>query len=346
MLKPISATIITGFLGSGKTTLIRHILKSIAPKPVALIINEFGDIGVDRETLLGCGVKSCGADDIVELANGCICCTVADDFLPVMESILERSTPVEHIIIETSGLALPKPLIKAFNWPTIRTRVVVDGVITLVDAPAFKQGLFASDPKAVDAQRLKDPSLDHETPLKELFDDQLSAADLVVLNKTDALQADEISKLKHDLKSMLRKGVGLATARFGQLPIELVISLERNAQDDLDARPSHHDDVDGEHDHDDFTSFVIQLDEIENIDEWVKALEHTIIRYDILRIKGFIAQNNKPMRANLQAVGKRIQYYFDRPFAKDETRQGMLVIIAESGIDEKKVTRSIQTLCR
>ena len=186
-LAKIPTTVFTGFLGAGKTSLIQNLLRAAGGRRIALIINEFGEIGVDRELLLGCGDAACAEDDIVELANGCICCTVADDFVPTMQRLLARVPPPEHIVIETSGLALPKPLLKAFQWPEIRTRVTVDGVIAVVDAAAVRDGLFASAPAALEAQRAADPALDHDSPLEELFEEQLGAADLVVLNKADLL---------------------------------------------------------------------------------------------------------------------------------------------------------------
>ena len=117
-MRKIPATIVTGFLGAGKTTLIRHLLENAGGRRLALIINEFGDVGVDGEILRACGIESCPEENIVELANGCLCCTVADDFVPAIEALLARAAPPEHIIIETSGLALPKPLVKAFDWPS------------------------------------------------------------------------------------------------------------------------------------------------------------------------------------------------------------------------------------
>ena len=141
----IPATVITGFLGAGKTSLIRHVLKTANGRRLALIINEFGDLGVDGEILKGCGDEACTEDDIVELANGCICCTVADDFIPTIEALLSRPEPPDHIVIETSGLALPKPLLQAFSWPEIRTRVTVDGVIAVLDGAAIDDGRFADD---------------------------------------------------------------------------------------------------------------------------------------------------------------------------------------------------------
>ncbi len=180
-MEKIPATVVTGFLGAGKTTLIRHLLQNANGKRIALIINEFGDLGVDGEVLKGCGEETCREEDVVELANGCICCTVADDFVPTMTALLEREDKPDHIVIETSGLALPQPLVKAFNWPDVRNRVTVDGVVTVVDGRAVADGHFAHDEAAVDAQRAADEMLDHETPLSELFEDQLGCADIVVL---------------------------------------------------------------------------------------------------------------------------------------------------------------------
>src|SRR5262245_12615965 len=189
MSHKIPATVVTGFLGAGKTTLIQHLLRNANGRRIALIINEFGEIGVDGEILRGCGIEACRDDDIVELANGCICCTVADDFLPTIEKLLDRAQPPEHIVIETSGLALPKPLVKAFTCAEVCARVTVGGLIAVVDGPAAAAGRFAADPAAVATQRAADASLDHDSPLEELFEDQVGCADLVILNKVDLLDA-------------------------------------------------------------------------------------------------------------------------------------------------------------
>ena len=123
-MNKIPATVITGFLGAGKTTVIRHMLENSGGKRIALLINEFGDLGIDRELVTGCGIEGCQDENVMELANGCICCTVADDFLPTMETLLDRRAPPEHIVIETSGLALPKPLVKE-NSNLIQITIVV-----------------------------------------------------------------------------------------------------------------------------------------------------------------------------------------------------------------------------
>ena len=219
----IPATVITGFLGAGKTTLIRHLIENANGKRIALIINEFGDVGVDGEVLKSCGAEDCGEDDIVELANGCICCTVADDFLPTMQVLLDRETPPDHIVIETSGLALPKPLVQAFNWPEVRTRVTVDGVVTLVDADAVSQGRFVHDEAALDAQRKADEMLDHESPLEELFEDQLQCADMVILTKSDLVSADKLDDVEAHLKSETRPAVHYIRAVKGNVSVVILM---------------------------------------------------------------------------------------------------------------------------
>ncbi len=197
----IPATVVTGFLGSGKTTLIRHLIANARGRRLALIINEFGDLGIDRELLLGCGFAGCEDDDVIELANGCICCTVADEFLPTMERLLARPERPDHIIIETSGLALPKPLVKAFNWPEVRSQVTVDGVVTVVDAPAVAAGRFAADPGIASTMSAGDPAMEHDAPLEEVFTDQLACADMIVLNKLDRLDEEALKAVRAPRRS-------------------------------------------------------------------------------------------------------------------------------------------------
>src|SRR5271155_4102648 len=255
-MRRVPATVITGFLGAGKTSLVRHLLAHAAGRRLAVIVNEFGELGIDRELLLGCGDAACDENDIVELANGCLCCTVADDFVPTLTRLLDRETPPEHILIETSGLALPKPLVQAFAWPEIRTRTTVDGVLTVIDGAAVAAGRFADDPDAVARQRAADQALVHDNPLEEVFADQLACADLVILNKADLIGPARLSVLCSEIEARLRAGVKLVTAREGRVPPEVVLGLAAAAEDDLADRPSLHD-LAAEHDHDDFESFLV-----------------------------------------------------------------------------------------
>ncbi|MEM9138835.1 MAG: cobalamin biosynthesis protein CobW [Pseudomonadota bacterium] len=355
MPQKIPATVITGFLGAGKTTLIRNLLAKADGRRIALIVNEFGDIGVDGEVLKGCGDAACSDDDIIELSNGCICCTVADDFVPTIETLLDRPDPPDHIVIETSGLALPQPLVRAFNWPEIRTRVTVDGVVTVVDGPATAAGQFAHDLAAVDAQRAADENLDHETPLSELFEDQLACADMVVVSKTDVMEPPRIDALLGDLGAQTRAGVRFLRSSADGLPPDALLGLDIGAEADMAARhehhhhhhhheDDHHDDGDDhhhdEHDHDAFESFAVTLGEVSDPAGYQSKLAEIIRNHGILRLKGFVAVEGKPMRLVVQAVGPRIEAYFDRPFRSNE-RATRLVVIGQTGLDQAAITAAL-----
>ncbi|MBV1867987.1 MAG: cobalamin biosynthesis protein CobW [Marinosulfonomonas sp.] len=350
MAQKIPATIVTGFLGSGKTTLIRHMLTHANGKRIALIINEFGDLGVDGEILKGCGDETCTEDDIMELSNGCICCTVADDFIPTMEKLLARDVKPDHIVIETSGLALPQPLVRAFNWPEISTQVTVDGVVTVVDGKAVTEGRFAHNVAAVDAQRQLDENLDHETPLSELFEDQIACADMIVVNKTDLLEGAQAESLVAQLGRESRDSVQVIKTSMGALPVDVLLGQGIGAENDLSSRHEvhHHHHEDGGdqvvhvHDHDEFESFVVTLPEISDPVAFAQKAADVIRDHDILRLKGFAAVAGKPMRLTLQAVGPRIDSYFDRPFSANEPRETRLVVIGQAGLNQAVITEALQ----
>jgi cobalamin biosynthesis protein CobW len=332
-MRKIPVTVITGFLGAGKTTLVRHLMQNAQGRRIALVVNEFGDVGIDRELLLGCGDAACNDDDIVELANGCLCCTVADDFLPAMTKLIERPNPPEHILVETSGLALPKPLVKAFGWPGIKARATVDGVVTVVDGPAVAAGRFASTP-----EEMAKP--DHENPLDEVFSDQLACSDLVLLNKTDLMDETTLNSLTTELHEKLRHGVKLVATHQGNIAPEILLGLSAAAEDDLASRPSLHDAL-GEHDHNDFESFSIELGGNTDPDHLTERLLSAIDAHDILRVKGFLDVPGKPMRLALQGVGTRIDRYFDRPWNPGEARLSRLVVIGQTGLDRAAITAAI-----
>ncbi|MBS0959828.1 cobalamin biosynthesis protein CobW [Acetobacter thailandicus] len=337
----VPVTIISGFLGAGKTTLLRHILQNAKGHRIAVVVNEFGSLGVDGEILRGCGIEGCRDDDVVELVNGCLCCTVADDFLPAMEALLDRADPPEHVVIETSGLALPKPLLKAFGWPTIRSRMTVDGVITVVDAPAIATGRFADDPEAVARQREADPSLDHDNPLAEVFEDQLNAADLVVLNKTDLTDAEELAKVEAEIRRLAPRPVQIIRAAEGRVDPSILLGIGAEAEADLDARPSHHDAEEGEHEHDDFESFVVAVPEQKDVETFLSRLQDVAARFDILRMKGFAAVQGKAMRLAVQGVGTRFRYEFDRSLPAAGARTGQIVVIGQKGLEEAAVRQAL-----
>ena len=344
----IPATIVTGFLGAGKTTLISHLLRH-ADRRIALIVNEFGDLGVDGEVVRACGIEGCADDDVVELSNGCICCTVADDFVPAMQKLLDRPLPPEHIVIETSGLALPQPLVRAFRWPDLASRVTVDGVVTVLDGPAVAAGTFAADVAAVDRQRAADDGLDHETPLSELYADQVACADMIVVNKADLL--DDATLLDR-IRAEARDGVQVLPATMGALPPSVLLGRGMEAEDDLAARHEvhhhHHDDDDDEHDHehehghDAFESFVVDGPEVDDPAAFAARLSRVIREHGILRLKGFASVRGKPMRLAVQAVGPRVDHHFDRPLGSD-ARGARLVVIGLAGLDRGAIERALRT---
>ncbi|MGH6760119.1 MAG: cobalamin biosynthesis protein CobW [Phyllobacterium sp.] len=341
----IPATVITGFLGSGKTTMIRNLLENANGKRIALIINEFGDLGVDGGLLKGCGIEACRDEDVIELNNGCICCTVADDFIPTMTKLLDRPDRPDHIVIETSGLALPQPLVAAFNWPEIKTQVTVDGVVTVIDAAAVSEGRFADDHDAVDAQRIRDESLDHDSPLEELFEDQIRAADLIVLNKTDLLGEGRLDIVKADVASRSQRALNMVPASFGKLGNELLLGLGIGTEEHIGGRKSHHEmehEAGEEHDHDEFESFVVGLGPVNEPKGFVEKLKSVIADHDILRLKGFVEVPGKPMRLVVQAVGSRIEHYFDRAWHADEPRQSRLVVIGLHDIDNAAIEEAVK----
>lgn len=334
----IPATIITGFLGSGKTTLMRHILDNANGRRIAVIVNEFGELGIDGDILRGCGIgcedengKQNGA--LYELANGCLCCTVQEEFYPVMKQLMERRDELDHILIETSGLALPKPLVQAFNWPEIKNSCTVDAVITVVDTPAAASGQFAANPAAVDKQRQADPNLDHESPLHDLFEDQLSAADLVVLSKTDLVTDLVRKQVETQVRQEIPAQVKIIASDHGRLDPDLLLGLQTGSEDHIESRKTHHDshhDEDGhhhdDHDHDQFDSVVVTLPVVDKV-KLMQALHHVVQEHTVYRVKGFVAIPQKPMRLVVHGVGKRFDSYFDRLWKPDEVAHTHLVLI-------------------
>jgi cobalamin biosynthesis protein CobW len=339
-LDRVPCTIITGFLGAGKTTLLRGLLEKLDGKRLAIIVNEFGDVGIDGEILKGCGIESCPEENIVELANGCICCTVADDFQPAIEQILSREPRVEHILIETSGLALPKPLVQAFQWPAIKSRVTVDAVVAVADGAALADGMVSQDLEALAAQRQNDEALDHDDPVEEVFEDQIACADLIVLTKGDLLDAEGLERAKAHINAHLPKAAKIIVASNGVIDPAVLIGLGLAVEEDIDNRHTHHDDEE-DHDHDEFDSFVVELDAVTDADALAARIAETAASENVLRIKGFVEVSSKPMRLQVQAVGSRVNHYFDRPWGAGEERRSRLVVIGEKGLDRAKIERML-----
>ena len=332
----IPATIVTGFLGAGKTTLIRHLLENAGGRRIALIVNEFGDVGFDGELLSDCGSEACGEDDIIELANGCICCTVADDFLPAMEKFLSRAAPPDHIVIETSGLALPQPLVKAFAWPSVKSRVTVDGVVTVVDAAAVAEGRVASDEAKLAEQRARDLSLEHDDPVEELFEDQLRCADLIVISKADLVDEAGLARVEVAIAQNRRPQARTLRVANGVLPADILLGQAAAAEMDAESRKSHHELNGEEHEHDDFDSFVLSVAAPDRAA--AESRVRTAMAVDgVLRVKGLVAVDGRAALLAVQAVGPRVETWF----VANETRRPGLVVIGLRDLDRPAVERAL-----
>lgn len=339
-LSKVPVTIVTGFLGAGKTTLISHLIRNAGGRRLAVVVNEFGMLGVDGDILQLCAIPDCPAENIVELANGCICCTVADDFIPTVEKLLALDPRPDHILIETSGLALPKPLLKAFDWPAIRSRITVDGVLALADAETVAAGRFAPDVAALDAQRAADPGIDHETPLSEVFEDQLACADMVLLTKVDLAGPEGVAAARAVIAAEMSRPVPVIELTEGAIDPRVILGLGAAAEDDIAARPSHHDGED-DHEHEDFDSALIELGEIADPATLVSRIEALARDHQILRVKGYAAVTGKPMRLLVQAVGARVRHHYDRPWRPGEARRTTLVAIAEHDAIDHQVLHAV-----
>ena len=343
----IPVTVVTGFLGSGKTTLVRHLLQNNQGRRIAVLVNEFGEVGIDGELLRSCQV--CDEEDsgensadtnILELANGCLCCTVQEEFLPTMQELLKRRDQIDCIVIETSGLALPKPLVQAFRWPEIRTGATVDGVVTVVDGDALAQGQIVSDLEALEAQRQADDSLEHETPIEELFDDQLACADMVLLTKTDLMGAESRDRVHNWLQQHAPNGVKVVPCHQGEINPNVLLGFNAAVEDAIASRPSHHDHEDDHHHDDDINSICVELEKTFDPNRLLERLQSLVQQQDIYRIKGFVAVPNKSMRLVLHGVGQRFDTFYDRPWQPTEPKMTRLVFIGHR-LDEAAIVQAV-----
>ena len=339
----IPVTVITGFLGAGKTTLLRHLLQHNQQRRIAVIVNEFGEVGIDGDLLRSCQVcdeEESSKTNIIELTNGCLCCTVQEEFYPTMQELLKRRDKIDCLLIETSGLALPKPLVQAFRWQEIRNSATVNGVVTVVDCHSLANGNLVSNLAAIEAQRQADVNLDHETPLEELFEDQLACADLVLLTKTDLVDELNLTKVKDWLATELRPGVKVVACNHGEINPDILLGFNAAVEDNLDGRPSHHDSEE-EHEHDEEINSIQIISEQSFDPKILKAkLEKLVQQQEVYRIKGFVNVANKPMRLVMQGVGNRFDYFYDRLWQENEPRDTRLVFIGQN-LKEREITQKI-----
>ncbi len=307
----LPVTVVTGFLGSGKTTLLRHLL-SEAHQRLAVVVNEFGTVGLDGDLLKTCGF--CPDDEvderIVELNNGCLCCTVQEDFLPAMEALLLRANQLDGIIIETSGLALPKPLLQALNWPAIRSKVFINGVVTLVDGYALSNGSPVGDLKSINEQITNDNSIDHLTPINDLFRDQLISADLVLISRSDLLSAKSFSLVRDEVKKQGNSITNILPISNGKIEPSVILGLCKE-QNNISRSDQNDHDHDHDHDHVDVISEHLRFEFPIDQDVLKEILLKLAPEYQILRIKGRCWIEGKALPLQIQMVGSRFNSWFE-----------------------------------
>ena len=354
----LPVTVVTGFLGAGKSTLLRQLLLNSGLR-LAVLVNEFGEVGIDGDLIRSCGF--CPEEEldgrVVELANGCLCCTVQDEFLPTMQTLLERADQLDGIVVETSGLALPVPLVQAFGWPEIRTRTRVSGVVTVVDGEALAAGSVVGDPAALEAQRLADPNLDHLSSIQELFDDQLEAADLVLLSRADRLKGEQVAELQAQITAQVRPGVSVVPMQRGEVPAALLLGLEREEHAAHHDHPHEHHNHNHNHDHDDhhehehhdhthvaMQSAVVRWSGALDRSRLEAVLESQIREQTLLRLKGRAWLPGKRHPLQIQAVGPRLECWFDSQSPGERPASDGLELVALGlAVDGAALEQAIQT---
>ncbi|MCY4332250.1 MAG: cobalamin biosynthesis protein CobW [Cyanobacteria bacterium MAG CAR1_bin_15] len=361
----LPVTIVTGFLGAGKTTVLRHVLTQ-QKRRLAVLVNEFGDVGLDGAALADCGV--CGPESgnaagdagtadgpgptVVELANGCLCCTVQEEFLPVMLELLERRRSLDGIVIETSGLALPQPLLDAFRWPEIRTAVRVDSVVTMVDGEALAAGSVVGDAAAVERQRQADPELEHLTSLETLLADQLHSADLVLVSRADKLSAAQMAAVEARIHPHMRPGAPVLPSHHGVVPPELLLGLDRDPEEDRSRTTTsrhpaghghHHDHDDHHHDHHHapVASAVVKLDGVWDRQTLEALLRQRFTAMGLLRAKGYAAIAGKSLPLMIQAVGPRLETWYQ---ARSDYRGGLTMVLIGLAVDPAPLRTALTDL--
>ena len=350
MAKRLPVTVITGFLGAGKTTVLRHLLTQSGQR-LAVMVNEFGTVGLDGDLIRSCGF--CPEEEVegrlVELNNGCLCCTVQDDFLPTMETLLQRSDQLDGIVVETSGLALPRPLLQALEWPAIRRRVHVNGVVTVVDGEALSGGSPVGDPEALERQRQEDQSLDHLTAIEDLFEDQLEAADLVLISRSDRLQSAQLNSVLEGIQPRLRPGTGTLAISQGQVDPALVLGLESSESThraDQAGNAGDHDHSHHDHSHVEAISGQIRLEGSFDRSSLEQLLPEFARTHHVIRLKGRVWLPGKTLPLQIQMVGPRLDSWFEAAPEQAWTPSAgagleLVVIGLEAGAAERLETRLV-----
>ena len=286
---------------------------------------------------------------LVELNNGCLCCTVQDDFLPTMEKLLERADQLDGIVVETSGLALPRPLLQALDWPAIRSRVHVNGVVTLVDGEALAAGSPVADADALERQRAEDPSLDHLTAIDELFADQLQAADLVLISRADRLDPSAMVEVQGRIRDKVRMGTALLPVSQGQVETSVVLGLDHKPTHHThDHHHTHHDHDHHDHTHVEMVGSNVRVEGAMDRQTLEQLLPNLVSDHQVVRLKGRVWLPGKALPLQIQMVGPRLNSWFEaapsHAWRPDEGCGADLVVLALNKAAASAVETGLQRL--
>ena len=333
MKKKIPVIVVSGFLGSGKTTFLRYLLKE-SNKKFGLIINEFGDVGIDGDLIKSCDKCDESEDDcVIELNNGCLCCTVQDDFVPSIKALLEFNPPIESIIIETSGLALPIPLIQALNWPEIRSSIYLDVVVGIVNGESMLNGSPINDLNKITKQYNETDKIDHNATIDELFEEQLEVSDIVLVSRSDILNDDQFDVVKNKIQGSLNSSTPVLKSKNGKIDLNYLFDFNFKKETYKEFLTEEHD-----HNHVELVSDSFKLNYFLEKNDFEKEMSKILDELNILRIKGRIWIPNKSLPLQIQIVGKKINTWFeeapDNCWRPNDNAGLELVIIS---FDEKSI---------
>jgi G3E family GTPase len=311
-------TIITGFLGSGKTTLLNHILENQKDLKIAVLVNEFGDINIDSQLLVSVD------QDMVELSNGCICCTINDSLVDAVYKILERSDNIDYMVVETTGVADPLPIVLTFLGTDLRDVTRIDSILTLIDVETFTPDYFGS----------------------EAAEKQVTFGDIIVLNKTDLVSAEKVNDLESQIREF-KEGARILRSEYGKVSLPLILDVglsnpekyatpapnAHDAHDHHEHHDHHHHDHDHDHHHhsehlqnDGFVSVSFESDHPFSLTGFQDFLD-TYMPDDVFRAKGLLWFKESQLRYIFQLSGKRYDMKTD---AWPSTPKNQLVLIGRN----------------